>query len=301
MIIKVLVSIPDSRQNERITAVMKSREQSAPNTDTGVGILVAAKDIPAPRVSQHYSADFHYNLVERYVAVVKELYKVRKVQDWMTKNRELWQWMDHWIRTEGAGQQQIRNDFSGRDGAIHPPPLSHHHSDSEMNTGIGNESDEEDDDSRYEQVDNFNAGKVVVKGAGVPAVNGVYNYSEACDSVGKYMKEGVWKGQKHVFSMFRCQLSDHTRRWYISIVPQNHVPGTNKDIDFYSAPAVNNERETPPERWQLAKEGLEPLPICIWKLYHDEDGEDDSGGRDWIGAGEENGENGDGNRDLGFL
>ena len=301
MILKVLVSIPDSRQIDRITAVMQSREKSIPNNETGVGILVAAKEISAPRVSQHYSADFHYSLVERYVSVVKELYQFRKVQEWMTKNRELWIWMDQWLRTEGPGQQ-IRNDFSGRDGAIHPPPApSHHHSDSEMNTGIGQDSEEEDDDSRYEQVDNLNAGKVIARGAGVPAVNGVYIYSDSCDGVGKYMKEGTWKGQKQVFSLFRCQLSDHTRRWYISIVPKSHVPGTNKDIDFYSAPAVNNERETPPEQWQAAKEGIEPPPNCIWKLYLDEDEEDESGGRDWMGAGDENGEDGDGNRDSGFL
>ena len=58
-------------------------------------------------------------------------------------------------------------------------------------------------------------------------------WCKSCD-VAKYCKIGMWNNENINFSLFRCKLSDETRRWYISIVPKNIQPGTNKDVDFYS-------------------------------------------------------------------
>merc|ERR1719410_1972074 len=78
------------------------------------------------------------------------------------------------IDKDHTDQQKIRNDFSDRNGTIHLPPtsLSHHHSDSEMNTDIGHDSEEEDNDYIYEEIHNIMTAKLL---------NGVYEYSDSFD------------------------------------------------------------------------------------------------------------------------
>lgn len=264
--------------------------------------MVAAKEFSRLSVNQHYPTDFHYSVaIERYINAVKELLKLKKVEEWMSKNKKLWEWMNRWFRSDSLGHQHIRSDLSGRrDDTVHSSSagLSHHrHLESEMGPVIGNTS--ESDDSRCDQI--------FVQGAGEPAVNGTYRLRNSFDNVGKYMKEGSWQGREHMFSLFRCKLSNNSRRWYISIVPLNLVPGTNKDTDFYSVLATGEENETPPERnWTTAKDhGLDPPPICTTRLDGNEEEEEEEGsednGRMWNGQ-EGNNENLDGqNRELGFL
>lgn len=212
---------------------------------------------------------------DRYVDVLKELQQQQEVFKWMSERRTLWGWMEQWLRSDlvSPSQNQSRSDYlSGRDGGsvISGSLRCHNHSDSDMNAGM-NDSDDEDDDSRYGlpyEHDNYiNEGRVVVSGAGVKAVNGIYLRNGSFDNVAKYHKAGVWKDREEVFSLFRCRLSDQTRRWYISIVPKNIAPGTNKDVDFYSAPALNDHCEYPPENtWTTSKgEGLDPSPTLTWK------------------------------------
>ena len=78
--------------------------------------------------------------------------------------------------------------------------------------------------------------KVVVKRCGVPEINGYFTPAESYDGASKYTKRTLYRGQDTEFSLFRCQLTDDTRRWYISIVPMNAHPGTPNDIDFYISP-----------------------------------------------------------------
>lgn len=296
MIFKVLVAIPDERQQERIKILMQSREKCSPHAELGVGLLIAAKECSTSRSNQHYPVDFHYSVaVERYINVVKELMKIHKVNEWMGNNREMWAWMEHWFRPEGSGSQQVRGDLSGgRDGAGSAPLNHHHHTTSEMNPVMGN--DDESDDYGFDSI--------VVEGAGEPAVNGTYLPSGNCDNVGKCVKEGRWQDRDCNFSLFRCKLSDGTRRWYISIVPPNHVPGTNKDTDFYSAQATGIEHERPPERnWTTAKgHGFDPAPSCTCTLdvSVEEDDDVDDNGRVWNGQ-SGNGNEDSRNRELGFL
>ena len=276
---------------------MQSREKCHPHAEVGVGLLIAAKECTTARPNQHYPVDFHYSVaVERYINVVKELMKLKKVNEWMMNNRELWAWMEHWFRPEGSSTQQVRSDLSGgRDGAGHTmSSLNHHqHSGSDMNPVMGNDSES----------DEYGFDSVLVEGAGEVEVNGTYLLTGSCDNVGKCVKEGRWQGKECHFSLFRCRLSDHTRRWYISIVPANHMPGTNKDTDFYSAPATGIDQERPPERnWTTAKgHGIDPPPICTCaldvSLEEDDDMEDN--GRTWNGQGDGNDDNR--NRELGFF
>ena len=189
----------------------------------------------------------------------------------MSKNKKLWEWMNRWYWSDSLGHQHIRSDLSGRrDNTVHSSSagLSHHrHLESEMGPVIGNTS--ESDDSQCDQI--------IVQGAGEPAVNGTYRLLNSFDNVCKYMKEGSWQGREHMFSLFWCKLSNNSRRWYISIVPLNLVPGTNKDTDFYSVLATGEENETPPERnWTTAKDhGLDPPPICTTQLDGNEEEEEE--------------------------
>jgi len=188
-------------------------------------------------------------------------------------------------------------------GPVHHPTgsLHHHHhhhhqqSDSDMNAGV-NDSEDDDDDSRgypmpYDQVDYVNGTKVIVSGAGVKAINGIYTRSGSFDGVAKYQKNGIWKDKEETFSLFRCKLSDQSKRWYISIVPKNIQPGTNKDLDFYSAQGRNEFSEYPPEKWMTAMgEGIDPPPTLTWKrdVVPDVDEDpSDNGGRLVTGEGDD--------------
>ena len=108
-------------------------------------------------------------------------------------------------------------------------------------------------------------GSVVVRGAGLDVVNGIYiRHSEKWDSVDQFIKRGLFKDASCEFTLFRCFLSDNTRRWYISIVPENSHPGTNADVDFYSCTASGavNERPCIDYNWVIETgNGIHPPPI----------------------------------------
>ena len=289
---KVLAALPDDRQRERITAIMQNMEKvNVPynvHTEGGSGLLNAAKDFSMSRSSQHYSADYHNSgLFDRYLDALKELQKQREVAKWMSEHRSQWLWMEQWLRSDivPVSQHQVRGDYlSRRDGSpVHIPSGTLNHSDSHANAAI-NDSEDEDDDSRYDTTDGYSGGKVIVTGAGVKAVNGTYRNKGSFDNVSKYIKSGNWKDREEVFSLFRCRLSDNTKRWYISIVPKNIQPGTNKDVDFYLATATGHPNELPPEKkWTTAKDnGVDPSPTVTWKTEPvpadaDEDQIDSSG------------------------
>lgn len=53
-------------------------------------------------------------------------------------------------------------------------------------------------------------------------------------SVQYFEREAEREGKSVVFSLYRCVLQTHERRWYISIVPSHRKePGTSEDMDFY--------------------------------------------------------------------
>jgi hypothetical protein len=78
--------------------------------------------------------------------------------------------------------------------------------------------------------------KVIVQGAGLDVINGVYVRDGIVDGAGRYVKKAIWNGVEDTFSLFRCNVSNNTQHWFISIVPVGAQPGTNADTDFYSAP-----------------------------------------------------------------
>jgi len=253
---------------------MLSMEKVHAHSEEGSGIFVVAKELSLTRSSQHYNSDYHHNssLFERYIDTLKDLRKLRGISTWMSENKSVWSWMEQYLQTDVAqvSHHQVRSDYHNRGDVgvvqLAPGGLEHHNqSDSDANIG-GNDSDD-DEDSRYEAGDSYSSGRIIVSGAGLASVNGTYNCNGVFDTVPRYSKTGIWNGRNETFSLFRCRLSDQTKRWYISIVPKNIQPGTNKDTDFYLATATGDQSELPDsDMWMTAKEnGIDPSPTVTYK------------------------------------
>jgi hypothetical protein len=202
---------------------------------------------------------------DRYVEAIRELSNIQEVSRWLQENRPLWAWMERDLfqrSDEVSTRHPARLDYSRRDEENSAAPISdnHPHSDSDMPL----HSDEEEDED-FEDVDPFREQEgVLVQGAGLDAVNGMYKRVGAFENVGKYCKIAYWQDQNHEFSLFRCNTSNNTKHWYISIVPMGVQPGTSTDIDFYSAPLSDKDPDHPPSMgWTKSSEGLDPAPQVI--------------------------------------
>jgi ubiquitin carboxyl-terminal hydrolase 9/24 len=275
MVFKVLAAIPDERQQERINMLMLNDDKMKNGTS---GLMVYGEGL----AQQYHQQDYHYgNIIDKYVALIKLLQKQHAVALWMSENRNAWTWMEPEAPPEEMHPLQSRSDRSGHRGGRgnHYQSASsnlQNNSDSDLNGGINDSDDDvldEDDDSRYEpdMVDH-----VVVEGCGVPVINGTYKRHGSCDGVPKYCRSAVWNDKEEDFMLFRCKLSDESRRWYISVVPGNVHPGTTKDIDFYWAPANMSSSKLPPQnRWQTIQgQGIQPCPHVYAKpIYQDGDGQ----------------------------
>lgn len=126
-----------------------------------------------------------------------------------------------------------------------------------------NSSSDEDEDLICE---------MIVQNSGTPEINGTYIRGGSHDSVSKLTKRCFYDGRYVDFSLFRCKLTDSTRRWYISIIPMNSYPGTTKDIDFYAAAALsyNDNDDLPPRHsWMcIPNKGLLPSPEVYPKIQN---------------------------------
>lgn len=120
-------------------------------------------------------------------------------------------------------------------------------------------------DSRH---DHANTGpiQIVVQGAGNPAVDGIFSRDKWFSNAWSYIKCGQWNGNACVFYIFQCVVSNSTRHWYISIVPNGKIPGKTSDIDFYKAPVRSDSLHVPPKMgWRAVKEGKNPSPgLVFW-------------------------------------
>jgi len=64
-------------------------------------------------------------------------------------------------------------------------------------------------------------------------------------------------------TLFRCLVKGNRRRWYISVVPTDQLPGTTHDIDFYTAACINLDDRFPPKYgWIPVSEG-QGRPPCV--------------------------------------
>ncbi|EJK72523.1 hypothetical protein THAOC_05939 [Thalassiosira oceanica] len=126
--------------------------------------------------------------------------------------------------------------------------------------------DSEDNDSRFS--DDSVAGGIQVEGCGLSEINGYFRRVGFHDDCPKFCKMTTFRGREEVFSLFRCRLTDNTRRWYISIVPMNSQPGTTKDVDFYAAPALSHDDYPPAKSWMSVPHGggIDPPPTLTFAI-----------------------------------
>ncbi|CAB9510384.1 ubiquitin carboxyl-terminal hydrolase [Seminavis robusta] len=106
--------------------------------------------------------------------------------------------------------------------------------------------------------------EIVVEGAGQRAVNGTYARDGWFEASAMYSMRGRYNGEACVFRLFQCRVINDTCHWYISTVPRHSQPGTTADIDFYTAPVLDNCIDFPPARtWTRSNEGVAPPPRVI--------------------------------------
>ncbi len=250
---------------------MQSNERISQNKHIGGGLLIIAKDLAMSRSSQHYGNEYSHDsvLLDIYIEVINDLRKVKAVDDWMNENKETWNWLEQWLRPD-SGNISDRSDRSRRDGNARQGRFDQTPSDSDLN-GIHESDEEDDDDSRFEAMEGYNSmpsGVLQVQGASVASVNGIYTRTGSWDQVDLYTKQGIHEERNIIFSLFRCRLSDNSKRWYISIIPRNNNPGTSKDIDFYMTNATGAVREVPHNYvWSSARppDAGDTPPTVVWK------------------------------------
>jgi hypothetical protein len=126
-----------------------------------------------------------------------------------------------------------------------------------------NESEDDDEDSRFDD----EILSVRVSKAGNIDVNGLYERDGHCEGVVKYSRYGKSKGKNDCrFSLFKCNVSNNTQHWYISVVPDGREPGTSQDTDFYSASVTADCENLPPsESWNKCNEGVHPPPTLTFE------------------------------------
>jgi hypothetical protein len=66
--------------------------------------------------------------------------------------------------------------------------------------------------------------------------------------------------------MFQCLAgSSKTKGWFISVIPKSGRPGTNQDIDFFSALVTEDCITMPPKRgWRKSSDGVDPPPALLF-------------------------------------
>lgn len=271
LVLKVLASVPDEYQNERINVIMKCHERPTPHIGNSIGLVAAARGFYDVRSSHSFPHEFHY-AYDRYVGILKELSTLQSVSQWMKENRVTWGWMerDLFEPIHQMGPGQARGDYSvRRDPDDTGVSLDHHqHSDSDGMPGIQDSEDDEDDESRYEEMDLYHDGppQLVVQDAGSESVNGVYMKDGYFERAPKFSKLGEYNGSHAMYALFQCNVSNNTKHWYISVIPAKGQPGTNEDVDFYSAPVTTESLEMPPfTGWIKSSKGQDPPPIISYK------------------------------------
>jgi ubiquitin carboxyl-terminal hydrolase 9/24 len=252
MILSVLTAIRDEKQQERIATVMINDD----GEERREGLMTKGE-----RIIQDFPNDYRARIyADKHAEIINLLQKQYAVSNWMSRNRGHWTWIEPDAHPETAHPLQSRSDHSGRRGGGHQNVPTHHQN---HDPNAEDESDI-DEDSRSDE-DEEPVREIIVKGCGVPEINGIFTRAGSYDGVSKYTKHTHYRGKEEEFSLFRCKLTDNTRRWYISIVPMNAHPGTTKDIDFYAAvPSPHGEDGSLPPRtnWMCIPNsgGIMPAP-----------------------------------------
>jgi len=105
---------------------------------------------------------------------------------------------------------------------------------------------------------------ILVKNAGLPAVNGVYVQAGWFRGSPWYSMPGIYKNQLCTFSVCLCKTSDTQSRWFIAMSPEGETLGTDADTDFYISPVTENCDLRPPSVfWKTTLDGIDPPPEIV--------------------------------------
>lgn len=278
-VLKTIASTPGEHQQSNIAKIMLSTAKATRAVNFGNGLLEATKALEAMTRSTQYNNEVYLHLV-RYMDILRSMYKLSPVYQWMSENRSVWAFIERdLLDPRSRVHPQDRGDYVHRE-MDHAIPLDPNiNSDSDM---AGMNDSEDDEDSHYDNVEghlapvaNDGPFQIFVQGAGNPAVDGAYSqdgfFSNAC----RYTKHGRWNETDYKFYIFQCPVSNNTRHWYISIVPYGGNPGTSSDIDFYTAPVQEECLRIPPKSgWVKANEGTDPSPVLVFRFAEEPDNGD---------------------------
>lgn len=272
MVLKVIASIPGDQQADRIMSIMLCEEVVGNSKSVQCGLIHALRHYALSSKNNNsvrYTNEEYNNdslMIDRYTEIIQELKKIPAISEWFYVHRNSVGWIEQLLRpsvSQDRGDSQVRRDDTQSHYHHNQAPFENQtHSDSGSSI-----HDSEEDDFDNVTYTGVNAGVLVVSGAGITEVNGIYSYKTENDGVSMYKKDGIWAGDEVEFALFRCRLSDNSKRWYISIVPKGKAPGTNKDIDFYQADSDGRNGENPHGyQWMTAPGiGRDPPPIVQWK------------------------------------
>jgi hypothetical protein len=124
---------------------------------------------------------------------------------------------------------------------------------------------------------------VVVSGAGMREVDGIYHFHRMFKNCGLFRKTGKYGSDTVLYSLYRCTMDNGELRWYISIVPDHREPGSTADIDFYCSAVAyregsrhDNDPKPPTSNWEAVESKYRPAPtiVCTYDGSDDSDRED---------------------------
>jgi ubiquitin carboxyl-terminal hydrolase 9/24 len=311
--LKVIASVPDRYQSIKIGLIMESALHQR-DAENGTGLLSVLRFCKQARSTHPYHQQFQW-IFNRYIAVLKSLLKCSCISQWMLVNKSSWAFIEHSLSDDRTSDHHIRDDSMAPDtlGTYGPHHMGDRNIDqTDMDISNINEDSEEDDDSHFgDQLVNGDLTNdndstmyqlepgmfaIEVRGAGSYIVNGVYEHDGQLLGVNRYFRRGQADDGKEVrLFISRCDVSNNTKHWYISIVPSDSLPGTSADLDFYTAPCTDEYAVTPPQNgWVATTTGRSPAPFLIYRpepspvdddddsFDHYPDVQDSAGGNDDI-------------------
>lgn len=276
--LEVIAATPGDDQESRINQIMMSNMKAQRTIEFGSGILVVLRALHHLRQSQHYSNEAHWTF-NRYLHILKDLHNLYPIFKWMGDNTAHWSFIEREFESTRSNlvgslppQSTNRSDFVPRE----PEPVSStldHNTNSDSEMGGMQDSEEDDEDSNFDHLHiGVSAGDglshITVEGAGNPAVNGLYmqdGFFERALRYVRHVRDRNSPGKTQRFYIFLCNVVNHTKHWYILIVPAGANLGTSSDIDFYTAPVTAASQTVPPKTgWSKTSKGIDPPPRLIY-------------------------------------
>ena len=295
----VLANIRDDFQKMRLETICQSKVEVK---GTEVGLFMAAREF-AMNPSKYQLVRGEQTPAYTYLNFIKRLRESKAVVDWMGEDDRpaSWKWMEKWLKEGRSTSTSASTSTSSTSSSSSNNNNNNNNKNSNDDDDDENDDYDDDDDdngnssSGNHKNNNNNGdrvsgsrpisgsasgnainedfdsdgledlGVVEVSGAGVEGLNGRYGFSGFHDKVGKWTMEASINGHTCTSCVFRCELEDRSRRWFISIIPRGRDPGTKDDRDYYTCNYNGEGFYAPVQGWLPITEeggiGAEPGPL----------------------------------------